>query len=160
MHHPRCLPKFYSEALKGSLVEECDVDELSPACLDYGRFLDELKTIQKMMADQADDRKKRNLVDVLKNVKLSASEGTKTTSSPQLTEALEKAKKATADNGITSSEARLAWETYEEIASSDRSERAMGVSLLDECSVESAQEACKAIAELDRVMGVLMAVQK
>jgi len=156
-HH--FLNLIHSEALKGSIVEECDPDDLTPACLDYGRFLDELRTIQDAMAEQAQDRKKRNLVDVLKNVKLIAAEGTKVTSSPQLTEALEKAKAATAQHGITSSEARLAWETYEEIASSDRRENAMGVSLLEECSVESGQEACEAIAELDRVMGVLMALQ-
>ena len=140
-------------------MEECDPEELTAECLDYGIFLDELRTIQAVMAEEDKDRKKRNLVDVLKNVKLSAPEGTKVTSSPQLTEALENAKAATAQHGITSSEARLAWETYEEIASSDRRENAMGISLLEECSVESGQEACNAIAELDRVMGVLMALQ-
>ena len=135
------------------------MDATSAECQDYGRFLDELYNIQGMMADQAVDKKKQSLVDVLKNVKLSAPEASKTTSSPELTAALEEAKKATATHGITSPEARLAWESYEEIASSGL-DNAMGVSLLEECSVEAGQEACKAIEELDRVMNVLMAVSK
>jgi hypothetical protein len=143
----------------GSLVEECDVDAASAECQDYGRFLDELVNIQKMMATQAEDKKKMGLVDVLKNVKLTKPEAAKATSSPELDNALAEAKKATAEHGITSSEARLAWETYEEIASSGL-DNAMGVSLLEECDIEAAQDSCKAIAELDRVMNVLTALQK
>jgi hypothetical protein len=121
--------------------------------------LDELVNIQSMMSAQADDKKKLGLVDVLKNVKLSKPEAVKATSSPELDAALAEAKKATAESGITSSAARLAWETYEEIASSGLG-NAMGVSLLEECDIETAQNACQAIEELDRVMNVLTAIQK
>ena len=140
-------------------MEECEVDAASAECQDYGRFLDELYNIQKMMTAQAEDKQKLKLVDVLKNVKLNKPEAAKASSSPKLTEALEEAKKATADFGIASKEARLAWETYEEVASSGL-ENAMGVSLLEECDVEAGQEACKAIEELERVMNVLAAIKK
>lgn len=140
-------------------MEECEVDAASAECQDYGRFLDELYNIQKMMSAQAQDKDKLKLVDVLKNVKLNQPEASKASSSPELTKALEEAKKATAEHGITSSQARLAWESYEEIASSGL-DNAMGVSLLEECDVEAGQEACKAIEELDRVMNVLTALQK
>ena len=138
------------------MVEECDVDATSVECQDYGRFLEELYTLRDAIGSPIDEKKK-SLVDVLKNIKLSKPEASKTSSSPELTEALESAKKATAEFGITSSQARLAWETYEEIASSGL-DNAMGVSLTEECSVEAGQEACKAIEELERVMAVLLAV--
>lgn len=140
-------------------MDECDVDEPTVECQDYGQFLDELKNLQAMMSETAEDKKKKSLVDVLKNVKLSKPEASKAQSSPQLTAALEEAKAMTAKHGITSKEARLAWESYEEIASSGL-DNAMGVSLLEECSVEAGQDACKAIEELERVMSVLMAISK
>jgi dihydropteroate synthase len=46
-----------------------------------------------------------------------------------------------------------------EIASNSN-ENAVGVNLLEECSVESGIEACRAMEELQRVLPVLMAISK
>mmetsp|Transcript_45132 Transcript_45132/g.130315 ORF Transcript_45132/g.130315 Transcript_45132/m.130315 type:complete len:216 (-) Transcript_45132:124-771(-) len=145
----------FSEATKGSSMDECDVEAPTQECKDYGQFLDELKNIQDMMAQKDEEKKKLKFVDVLKNVKLTSAKPSKARHSPELEAALEAAKKATAEFGATSKEARLAWEDYEEIASSGRLDNAMGV-----CSDSAGEDAAKAIAELDRVMGVLMAAKK
>jgi hypothetical protein len=52
---------------------------------------------------------------------------------------------------------QLAWETYEEIASSG-TKNAVGINLMEECGIESGTEACKAMEELERVLPVLMAL--
>jgi len=67
--------------------------------------------------------------------------------------ALENAKKITAELGITSSEAKLAWEDVEEIASSSTAEATKKALDLDECEVEKI-EACVALEELDRVLNL------
>jgi hypothetical protein len=102
---------------------------------------------------------KASLIDTLKNVKISEPSSAGAKSSPELTKALEEAKAATEKHGISSTEARLAWETYEEIASSG-TENAYGINLVEECSVESGQEACRAMEELERVMPILLALSK
>jgi hypothetical protein len=102
--------------------------------------------------------KKMKLGEVVKNIKLSEpAEGQAAPSSPQLTEALAKAKKATSEFGITSPEARLAWEEYEEIAASGL-DNAMGINLAEECDIESGLEACRAMEELKNILPVLQAV--
>lgn len=144
--------------MKGSLDEECDIsaEELSSQCLDYGRFLDELFIFRDAIGETADNKKK-SLADVLKNVKLTAPESAHATSSPELSKALEEAKLATEQHGISSSQAKLAWETYEDIAASG-TQNAVGVNLMEECSLEAGLEACKAMEELERVMPVLLAL--
>lgn len=67
--------------------------------------------------------------------------------------ALENAKKITAELGITSSEAKLAWEDVEEIASSSTAAATKKALDLDECEVEKI-EACVALEELDRVLNL------
>lgn len=169
--YPFFIPSFSplnSEATKGSLNEECTVaEEISPECLDYGRFLDELYVLRDSMPSKNDDdddlngnkeqNQKRSLADVLKNIKLSPPQSAAGAASPELTEALNQAKQATEQYGIASTEAKLAWETYEEIASSG-TENAVGINLMEECSVESGQDACRAMEELERVMPVLLAM--
>ena len=144
--------------MKGSLDAECDIssDEISPECVDYGRFLDELFVLRDAMGP-APDNKKASLADALKSIKLTAPESAQATSRPELTKALEEAKSATEKYGITSPEAKLAWETYEDIAASG-TENAVGVNLMEECSLEAGLEACKAMEELERVMPVLLAL--
>ena len=138
-----------------------DIGEVSPECLDYGKFLDELFVLRDLLAADASKGSTRmSLADVLKNIKLSApTEGAtgEHSNSPELTTALEDAKTATEKHGITSPEAKLAWETYEDIASTGTS-NAVGVNLMEECSIESGQDACKAMEELERVMPVLLAI--
>lgn len=67
--------------------------------------------------------------------------------------ALESAKRTTAELGIASSEARLAWETVEEMAASGTSEATKGAMDEDECLVEKI-EACEALEELDRAISL------
>jgi hypothetical protein len=142
----------------GSLNDECEVDATTDDCKDYGRFLDELNVLRDAIG-KPQDNKRKSLIDVIKSIKLTPPESAKATSSPQLAEALENAKAITAKNGIASPEARLAWESYEEIASLGNAP-AMTVSLAEECSVEAGLEACKGMEELDRVMAVLLAVSE
>jgi hypothetical protein len=146
-----------SEATKAGLDKECEIEMASPECVDYGQFLEQLNVIRSSLDHF--ENKKRTLKDALKSIQITAGASSKAKSSPKLTEALEAAKKATAEFGVTSVEARLAWEDYEEIASSGL-DNAMGVSLADECSLESGQAACQAIEEMDRVMAVLLAVSE
>lgn len=140
-----------------SLDEECEVAEVSPKCEEYGRFLDELFTIRDSMGEQRDGNKKASLAETLKLVKLGKPESALVESSDALTAALEAAKLATSEHGIASVQARLAWETYEEIASTGF-KNAVGINLAEECSVEAGLDACKAMEELERVMPVLLAL--
>lgn len=139
-----------------SLDEECVVDEVSPKCEEYGRFLDELFTLRDSLSEK-ESNKKSSLAETLKLVKLGKPEAAPVASSAELTSALEAAKAATSEFGIASIEARLAWETYEEIASTGLG-NAVGINLAEECSVEAGLEACKAMEELERVMPVLLAL--
>jgi hypothetical protein len=149
-----------SEVSLPSLDQECEVEEVSAKCEDYGRFLDELVTLRDAMGS-SDTSTKQSLAATLKMVQLTPPKaGAPVTSSPELTAALTAAKEATAAHGIASVEARLAWETYEEIASTGYS-NAVGVNLAEECSVEAnGLDACKAMEELQRVMPILMALSK
>ena len=149
--------KHLSPASKGDLDTECEVDfgsATSTECMDYAVFLDELFSLRDMMAKEMNKKKRASLVDALKLIKVDHAKGAPAKSSVELTAALEAAKAATAEHGIQSAEARLAWETYEDIAGSGL-ENAMGVSLDEECQFEYGSEACKAIEELDRVMPIL-----
>jgi hypothetical protein len=145
----------------GSLNDECDVDATTDDCKDYGRFLDELKVLRDAIGTpypESSSGKRKSLIDVIKNIKLTPPPSYKTTSSPELTVALEQAKSITASQGVTSPAARLAWESYEEIATAGRMGNAMKISLAEECAVEAGLEACKGMEELERVMAVLLAV--
>ena len=152
-----------SQAVAGSLDTECEVsEEPSAECLDYARFLDQLTILRDSMSSSNSQSKKTksSLIDALKNIKLSKpTNGAPASNSPELTKALLEAKEATEQYGITSSEARLAWETYEEIASTGL-ENAYGINLAEECGIESGQDACKAMEELERVMPILLAMSQ
>jgi len=147
----------HSEATKGSLNDECEVENVSQECLDYGAFLDELTTLRDAMTPIGSKHDPMSLADTLGMIKLSAAESSKASGGAELAKALEAAKAATAEHGITSTEAKLAWETYEEIAASG-TDNAVGVDLREECSVDAGEEACRAIEELDRVLPVLLAI--
>lgn len=142
--------------MQPGLDKECVIENTSAECLDYGRFLDELFNVRDMITPRGEN-KKAHLIDVLKAIKVTSGEGKPVKSSPELTKALEEAKKATADFGVSSVEARLAWETYEEIASTGL-DNSLGISLSEECSIEAGEEACKAIEELERVLPVLISL--
>jgi len=72
---------------------------------------------------------------------------------PEMKKAIEEAQAATDKHGITSPEAKIAWETVEEIAASNNSEASLGT-LEDECLIESKQ-ACDAMEELSRAINLL-----
>lgn len=150
-----------SPASKGSYETECDVNFGSaPAkeCMEYAIFLDELYNLRDALSDKVEHRQKAGLLDALKVVKLQDRKGVPAKSSVELTAALKAAKAATSEHGIQSAEARLAWETYEEIASSGL-DNAIGVALDDECQYEYGSESCKAIEELDRVLPILQSLK-
>lgn len=139
----RSPTRHHSQATAGSLDTECPVEEEpSPECLDYGRFLDQLTILRDVVGETT--KTKSSLIDTLKNIKLSEPEPhpSAAANSPELDRALQEARVATDIHGIRSVEARLAWETYEEIAASG-TENAYGVNLVEECSVEAGQEACQ-----------------
>ncbi|CAJ1934398.1 unnamed protein product [Cylindrotheca closterium] len=86
-------------------------------------------------------------------IKLSAPKNTPAQENVQLQEAMDNAKRLTQAFGVHSSEAKVAWETVEEIASSGSIENAMGGMLTpEECLVDAASEACEALEELNRVL--------
>ena len=93
----------------------------------------------------------KSLAEELRGIKLSKpSSGASSVDNPQMRNALKEAKAATEKFGKESNEAKLAWETVEEIASSDVSEAIKG-SLEDECLVDTI-EACEAIEAMQTVL--------
>lgn len=91
-----------------------------------------------------------NMAAEIENIKLSAADTTPTKNNAKLQEAMDNAKRLTLAFGVRSSEAKVAWEVVEEIASSDRGENAMGGMLTPEdCLVDAPNNACEALEELN-----------
>jgi len=88
----------------------------------------------------------RKLASELKGVKLATPEGrTAVPAYPKdMTSALKAAKDATEKHGVSSTEAKLAWETVEEIAASSTDDEATKSPLDEECLVELI-EGCEAL---------------
>lgn len=150
-----------SAAFTGGISDDdCFIgeDDAAPEeCVDYAAGVaavvksayDALETTDKTKSDS-----EKSIAESVKPVSLfSSSRGR--ADSPEvntaLLAALENAKKLTAELGITSSEAKLAWEDVEEIASSSTSEATKKSLSLEECEVDKI-EACEALEELDRVI--------
>eukprot|EP00539_Tryblionella_compressa_P018201 CAMPEP_0178865326 /NCGR_PEP_ID=MMETSP0747-20121128/4362_1 /TAXON_ID=913974 /ORGANISM="Nitzschia punctata, Strain CCMP561" /LENGTH=218 /DNA_ID=CAMNT_0020532129 /DNA_START=121 /DNA_END=773 /DNA_ORIENTATION=+ len=108
------LASTYSAATKGSLAENCDVDDVDKACQEYNAKMEELQKMIKAQAATATALK--DMVDNVKKVKLAVPEMKAAPASPKLQAALAEAKKVTAEKGIDSAEARVAWDAVEEIA--------------------------------------------
>jgi CP12 domain len=139
-----------SAATKGSLAEECDIYDLSKACEEYADKMAELKSL--ILAQSNTVTALKEMVSEVKKVKLAVPETKPGKPSPQLKVALAEAKKITEEKGVDSVEARMAWETVEEISAADNS-GALGAGLTaDECLVDAAAEACEALEELNRVL--------
>jgi hypothetical protein len=126
-------------------------EEASNACKDYSEKLNSLETLLAEYAPKLAAMK--SITDEMANIKLVVTKSTPGNDSPEQRAALENAKAMSAEFGATSPQAKLAWEDLEEIASSGLS-NSMGTRLDEECLVESAKEACMALEELDRVMGL------
>mmetsp|Transcript_30077 Transcript_30077/g.82606 ORF Transcript_30077/g.82606 Transcript_30077/m.82606 type:complete len:273 (-) Transcript_30077:194-1012(-) len=163
-----------SEAMKGGILdEECFLDEngISQACMEYHDKMSELIRLMNEYEDWRDLVAEQHMFDNFKSLtrdlsvlKLnvnSAKQQNNHVASPQeqtiLAEAIQLAKRATEVYGIHSVEAKLQWETVEEIASAGL-ENAMGPAtelyeLLDEeCLVEQASDACLALEELNQAL--------
>jgi len=155
-----------SAAFTGGISDDdCFIaeDDAAPEeCVDYAAGVEAVvksayDALEKPNSSKAAAEK--NIAESVRPISLSSkgSESSKNTDSVEvntaLLAALENAKKITAELGITSSEAKLAWEDVEEIASSSTSEATKKALDLDECDVEKI-EACEALEELDRVINV------
>jgi hypothetical protein len=140
----------------GSLDTECLLTdgEISDACLDYSGKLNSLQEILGEYAPKLSTL--RSLTEEMESIKMIVSNAQPASDSPEMRAALENAKAISAEKGATSPDAKIAWAELEEIASSGTS-NAMGTRLDEECLVESAKEACLALEELERVMGLAKA---
>ncbi|CAJ1951266.1 unnamed protein product [Cylindrotheca closterium] len=135
-------------------VEEVDSSDNSAATqgnvADYQAKLKELAA--KLKEKQPVMSVLNDMADEIKAVKLSAPASKPSVSSPQLKEAMENAKQLTEKHGITSSEAQVAWDVVEEIASAGNSNAMGGMLSEEECLVDAAVEACVALEELSRAL--------
>jgi hypothetical protein len=132
------------------LADDCSVDDVDKACLEYNAKMEELEAIIKAQKDSVVALKE--MVVSVQKVKLAVPEAKSGEPSPGLTAALAEAKKITEEKGLDSPEARVAWANVEEIASADNS-NALGAGLTaDECLVDAALEACAALEELERLI--------
>lgn len=109
-----------SVASMRSLTDECEVDVpvVSPECVEYGEALDELQELiasPRAVSEAA----------AVEPVKLSGSQGIAGPQSKELEIALEEARAITAEKGLSSPQAAVAWEIVEEIAASGNA-NAMG----------------------------------
>jgi len=120
------------------------------ANFEYGEKMAELSRLIETDAPKLD--KIKNLASEITAIKLANPQRIAGADSPLLRKALETAKQATEEFGVESSQAKLAWEDVEEIASASN-DNAMGTNLIDECLVEQI-EACEGLEELTRVLNL------
>jgi len=107
------------------------------------RFAEGLKLKQVHMSE---------VINEMMNIKLSSPESQPSVKSPKLDKALQEARKAGEEFGYGSPEAKLAYETVEEIAAAGL-ENAMGDNLMEECLLDVA-EACIALEEAERFINL------
>ena len=154
-HVTQTVPSFKhclnSDAMAlGESLEECTVEATSSECIEYGAKLEELASLIAQTAPQVN--RVKTLAADIKAIKLMAIDMPTGADSPAIRSALAAAKAATAVFGPTSSQAALAWEELEEIASAFEIAGALGGKLDDECLLDM-MEACQALEELDRALG-------
>ena len=147
------LLTFWSSFAPNSLVVPCSAASAGVAVVDTPADYDEkVKALASLLKEQQDKISSiKSLAEELRGVKLSKpSSGASSVDIPEMKDALKEAKEATKKFGMDSREAKLAWETVEEIASSDVSEAIKG-SLEDECLVDTI-DACEAIEAMQAVL--------
>mmetsp|Transcript_23901 Transcript_23901/g.35328 ORF Transcript_23901/g.35328 Transcript_23901/m.35328 type:complete len:216 (+) Transcript_23901:75-722(+) len=142
-----------NSAVTAGSLEDCEVnDDPSKDCVEYGEKIEELQKLIK--ASKPAIAAIEEAAMKVKNIKLP--EPAKAEVDPQqsekLKEAVAYAKKVTEEQGFYNSAAALAWETVEEIASSGNSNALGGKLSSEECLVDAAQEACEALAELEKLI--------
>merc|ERR1711935_658463 len=139
-------------ASMGSLADECEVEVVSPECVEYSEKLDELQGLVAANAFPDDSAISKELAGTVGQVKFPKPDKVVAPTSAALDAALEEAKAVTADKGIKSPEAAVAWETVEEIAAAGNANALGDNNLTDfECVVEAAKEACVALEELSKI---------
>jgi hypothetical protein len=154
----QCVPPlFTSDAMAvPSASDECDVDLTSAACIEYSSKVDELRQILETASPMTN--KIRSIALEMKAIKMKPVDMPVGADSPAVRAALKAAKAATAEYGADSTEAKLAWESLEEISSASEALGALGGSLTDECLTEMI-EACEALDELQRAIDVVNAIE-
>lgn len=132
-----------------SADEECEVEATSQDCVDYGEKLDELAALVQESASKMD--RVKNAAMEVKAIKMKEPDVKSSSSlNPAIQQALAAAQIATEDHGITSSEARLAWEELEEVTAAQAHSEGMGAKIDEECLTDMI-EACEAMEEIKRV---------
>jgi len=147
-----------SAAFAGGISDDCLIDAPTEECTDYVEGVEAiagLKDKTKYSKSIIAASEKRIAASV-KPISLGSSTSSDSNSAEvtaSLFSALDTAKKITEKFGITSSEAKLAWETVEEMAASGTSEATKKALDMDECDVDYSA-ACAALEELDRVLNL------
>lgn len=149
---------YLSAAFAGGISDDCLIDAPTEECTDYVEGVEAiagLKDKTKYSKSIIAASEKRIAASV-KPISLGSSTSSDSNSAEvtaSLFSALDTAKKITEKFGITSSEAKLAWETVEEMAASGTSEATKKALDMDECDVDYSA-ACAALEELDRVLNL------
>lgn len=132
------------------IVEEIDASDNSaaykPAVVDT-EYEEKVKSLSQMLTKTKDELNKvKELADSLKGVKLAAPPSGAATGGDveAMQDALAAAKAATEASGADSTEAKLAWETVEELAASAADGEALRAPLDEECLIELI-EGCEAL---------------
>jgi len=135
-------------SVKG-LDEDCSFGEGDdPACAEYAMKMESFYEMLKENGPKLEQMK--NLATEIKGIQMVVPESKISPDSPALQAALADAQEWVKKKGADSTEAKLAWETVEEIASSDNSAATQN-SLYDECLTE-AIDACESLDELSKVI--------
>jgi len=133
-------------------------EEISPACVEYGRQLDELQRLTrdiypKNNIGEVTSASKSSMAFDVKPIKVNAVPSKPGPDSPELREAVQNAIDISKKMGSTSPEARVAWDVVEEIAAAGTDDNAYaGRSFDQECFVDAAMDACEALDELNKAM--------
>ena len=142
---------FFSAATMGSLDDECEIENVTQECLEYGEALDELQDL--IASTSSPDFAAMEMASQVSPIKLQPPETGAGLPSFELEKALVEARKITSEKGLTSPEAKIAWETVEQIAASGASNALGGTMAVDECFVDASKEACQALEELHKLIG-------
>lgn len=148
-----------SAAFAGGISDDCLVDSPTEECTDYVEGVEAIAGLKdktkysKSIIAASEKRIAESVQPISLSSSSKSSDGNSAEVTASLMSALDTAKKITEKFGITSSEAKLAWETVEEMAASGTSEATKKALDIDECDVDYSA-ACAALEELDRVLNL------
>jgi len=119
------------------------------------QYKEQLKQLNLRKADNLDEKlaEMRQIATEMQSIQIEDAPKKAAQDSPELRAALAAAKEASEQHGATSSEARIAWETVEEIASSGL-DNALGGRSIEESWVDMT-ETCLALEEVDRFINLV-----